>query len=319
MTADVLFKRLSTACNRRVALRKITNALRLVNGAGDSLPGLVIEHYNKHFCVQVFDRPWLSQIELVHKFLSSHFDVGYLILKDRTTSIASTPDAFKVQVVVPGDGAGTVVTEHGVRFQVNLNDTLNTGLFLDMRANRHLLAGMARGKSMLNTFAYTCSFGVHAHSAGALEVVNVDVSKKILERGKDNYALNGLTPAPGEFVRADALDFCTRLNKRKIKFDMLVIDPPSFARHDNKTFQVKKDMPRLVNAATAVLKPGGTLFVATNCSALAYADLVKYVKMASVANRLKIKNMRPLGQDQDFTGSGTMKESHLAAVLVQFN
>ena len=318
MTRDEAFKRLAAAVGKRASLRKTTDAMRLVNGAGDALPGLVLEKYNAHFCAHVLETAWLKRADWLRDFLSDHFPCEYFILKDRSACAASTPDAFKIYAIVDRAGSRTIVREQGVQFHVDLNDTLNTGLFLDMRANRRLVAGLAKGKRLLNTFAYTCSFGVHARASGAAAVVNVDISKKVLERGRANDTLNGLTPASGEFVRADALRYCERLAKRGERFDVIVVAPPSFARHEGKTFQVKKDMPRLVEAALRVLGPGGYLFVSTNCSALTYADLAKYVKIAVVSRGLKVKGMRALGQDKDFPGSGTSKESHLAAALVSF-
>ncbi len=306
---------LDAAFHKRDALRASTNALRLVNGYGDELDGLVLEQYGRHFVAQVFDARWLSEKELLLGFVRGH-GAQYFIVKDRTRGPSARPDEIRFDVWLDGGASSTDVEEFGVKFSVDLNDTLNTGLFLDMRANRRRVAAMAAGRKVLNLFSYTCSFGVHARMQGALSVVNVDVSKKILERGRVNYGLNGLACERNEFIRTDASEYLARAVTKDNRFDMIILDPPSFSRNDGGTFSVKKDLPRLVQDAVSVLDPGGVLFVATNHSEMLHSHLQNIVQQA--ARRRPIKKMQPLGQDADFTGSGFMAESCLTAILAEF-
>ena len=307
---------LQTACLRRKPLQKTTNAMRLVNGRGDGMEGLILEQYDRHFIVQVLHAAWLEHIETLTDFLCRQFKPRYFILKDRISSSAAHAQAVRSQILINEAGSKTIIQEYGVRFEVDLNDTLNAGLFLDMRANRRRIAQMACGKRVLNCFAYTCSFGVHARLGGALEAVNIDVSKKILERGEVNYQLNSLAVQGQEFVRADAGVYLERAVKKGNWFDIIVIDPPSFARASKNVFQVKKNLPKLVTNAVKVLNGNGTLFVSTNFSELTHNHLMAMLQ-AACGNR-KIKHVQHLGQDIDYPGSGTMKESYLAAVLVKF-
>ena len=148
--------RLQAAVRYRESLPLETNALRLVNGRGDGLAGLIIDRFNKHFVVYLLDHGWRQHQETIRDFLCEHFDVQYLICKDR-----SAPEVT-VAVLIDQGGSQTIVEENGLLFQVDLNDTLNQGLFLDMRKNRQLVASYAKDKAVLNCFAYTCSFGVIA-------------------------------------------------------------------------------------------------------------------------------------------------------------
>ena len=177
---------LEKAIQRREKLSLITNAMRLVNGAGDDLDGLLIDRYNKHLHIQVLKGHWLKQMDGICHLLVSSMPVEYGIVKSRRGL------EIKEEVFI-GEQPQTIVEEHGIKFEVNLNDGLNCGLFLDMRKNRRMVGQIAQGKKVFNGFSYTCSFGVHARVGGAREVINTDISRKILERGKNNYQLNALS------------------------------------------------------------------------------------------------------------------------------
>ena len=306
---------LEAAIRKRRSLRCRTNALRLVNGLGDGLKGLVLEQYDRHFVVQIFDKRWLKEKEALAGFVRERRAGRYLIMKDRTLSSSSRPDAFTADVWIEDDSSQTVVQENGLKFGVDLNDTLNSGLFLDMRHNRQVVAGLAKGRKVLNCFAYTCSFGVYCRAAGALSVVNVDVSRKSLSRGQRNYELNQLVFSRDEFIRADAVRYLERAFAKNNRFGLIILDPPSFARYENKIFSVNKDLPRLISLAIKVLERDGFLFVSTNCGGITIDDLERMA--SSAAGGRRIKRVERLGQDTDFTGRGLMRESYLAALLVK--
>ena len=304
---------LTAAAKRREPLKTVTNALRLVNGQGDGLTGLIIDQYGQHFSAQIFDPAWHAQIRTIPDFLKKEFRPALFIVTDRAQSAASTPDAINHQIHIgTKDKALTVVKEYGLKFSVDLNDGLNAGLFLDMRHNRHAMGEKARGRRVLNCFAYTSSFGVHARHHGAREVINVDVSKRVLERAALNYELNGIIPSENEFIRADAALYIDRAIKKENYFDMIILDPPSFARSDGKVFQVKKDLPGLLANAVKILNPKGILFVSTNFNGLTHDDLEQMV-IAAADGRKAGAAVRVV-QDADFPGSNRFKESYLVGV-----
>jgi 23S rRNA (cytosine1962-C5)-methyltransferase len=135
-----------------------------------------------------------------------------------------------------------------------------------------------------------------------------------LARGHENYRLNRLDSDKTEFVRADALGFMKRALRRENRFGCIILDPPSFSRHEGKTFSVKNDLGPLVGVAMNILKPGGVLLVSTNYSGLSQQALEEAVRNAG---KKEVKSIKRLGQDADFCGSGRMPESYLAAVLVK--
>lgn len=155
------------------------------------------------------------------------------------------------------------VLEYGVQFRVNLTDYLDTGLFLDHRETRRLVASLAPGKRLLNLFAYTCSFSVHAAVKGAIFTKSVDLSNTYTEWGKENFLLNSLPLKNNPIIRDDCLQF---LQKEKEMYDLIVIDPPTISRSKkmDQMFDVQKDYPFLISKAVPLLSPGGTLFFSTN-------------------------------------------------------
>jgi len=154
-----------------------------------------------------------------------------------------------------------IVVEHGVKYVVRPAAGLSVGLFLDMREVRDWLRSVCAGRSGLNLFAYTCSFGVCAALGGASRVVNLDLSRSYLEWGKGNYALNGLRVDDRDFIYGDAFDWLNRFARRSETYDLVIVDPPSFS---STPFSVTRDYPRLVAAAARVVSPGGSLLAATN-------------------------------------------------------
>jgi 23S rRNA (cytosine1962-C5)-methyltransferase len=304
-----LARTLLKAIERRKPLTSVTNAMRLVNGKGDSLEGLLIDRYHQHLQIQILSDQWRKQQEAIVGILEAALPVEYLIIKSRR-------GLDMKHEVLKGSLSTTVVEEYGIKFEVDLNDGLNCGLFLDMRQNRRMVGLAAKGKKVFNGFSYTCSFGVHARRGGAIEVINTDISRKVLERGENNYELNGLTVAKGEFVRTDSMTFVQRAFKKGNGFDMVILDPPSFARYEAKVFQVKRDLPKLIALGVAVLNPGGRMLVSTNYSEISHADLERI--LAKGLNGRQVKHLERIGQDVDFPGTNTFKESYLAGLWVKF-
>ena len=199
-----------------------------------------------------------------------------------------------------------VAFEAGVPFLIRPASDLSVGLFTDMRPARAWLRAHAGG-SVLNTFAYTCAFGVMAHVGGADVVKNLDASRKVLAWGQENYALSGL-PCPDEdFIFGDVFDWLSRFARRKRSFDRVVLDPPSFARGKAGVWRAERDYARLVYLAAEVTAPGGVLLACTNhagVSEVAFERMV--VRGAQEAGR-RARTMKRLGAGEDFPGADHLK------------
>jgi 23S rRNA (cytosine1962-C5)-methyltransferase len=161
----------------------------------------------------------------------------------------------------------SVVTERGLRFEIDFSGGYSVGLFIDQRENRSSVRQSAP-KRMLNCFAYTCSFSVAAAIAGA-NTVSVDLSQKSLERGRANFVLNNLSATGHQFIADDVFEVLPRLSRKDEKFDLIVLDPPTFSRsHRGKTFQVESDFEGLLMAALEVADRDCRILLSTNCTAL---------------------------------------------------
>ncbi|HEV2096948.1 MAG TPA: class I SAM-dependent methyltransferase [Chthoniobacterales bacterium] len=161
----------------------------------------------------------------------------------------------------------SVVTERHLRYDIDFSGGYSVGLFIDQRENRHFVRKIAP-KQMLNCFAYTCSFSVVAAAVGA-STVSVDLSRKSLERGRENFALNNLPATGHHFIADDVFDVLPRLARKGEKFDLIVLDPPTFSRsRRGRTFQVESDFERLLLSALEVADRDMRILLSTNCSNL---------------------------------------------------
>jgi 23S rRNA (cytosine1962-C5)-methyltransferase len=197
-------------------------------------------------------------------------------------------DDRSAPVLLEGDPSlplTTTVRESGLNYGLDFAAGYSVGLFLDQRANRRLVAAYGT-KRLLNTFAYTCSFSVVAASVGG-ETVSVDLSKKSLDRGRENFALNQLTTEGHRFIADDVLDVFPRLAKRGERFDTIILDPPTFSRgNKGRKFQVERDMETLLAAALEVAEKKSRILISTNCTRLGTRDLEQLARYALKLNRL---------------------------------
>jgi len=251
---------------RRAALgdRPDLTAYRLLQGDAEGAPGLAIDRF-EHIVVihadsvDVLDR-WRTPLEEdLAEFSSAYVKIhprrasGLLEAELRAHASAEPLWGLPVHELD--------VVESGAHYLIRPAAGLSVGLFLDMREVRSWLRSAAHGRSVLNLFAYTCALGVSAMLGGAKRVLNVDVSRAYLEWGKANYGLNDLVADAHDFVFGDAFDWLGRFARRAERFEMVIVDPPSFS---STPFAVVRDYPRLVAAAAQSVAPGGILLAATN-------------------------------------------------------
>ena len=161
----------------------------------------------------------------------------------------------------------TTAREWLLRYGIDFGAGYSVGLFVDQRANRRYIRKIAP-KRLLNCFAYTCSFSVAAGSAGA-KTVNVDLSKKSLTRGRENFGLNGLPTEEHSFIADDVLSVLPRLARKGERFDAIILDPPTFSRsHRGNVFHVERDFEKLLLVALEVAERNARILLSTNCSTL---------------------------------------------------
>ncbi|MDB4976391.1 MAG: hypothetical protein JWN48_4732 [Myxococcaceae bacterium] len=281
---------LASAVHKRSALglpNDATNAYRLLHGEGDGVEGLTVDVYGRHLVASLYtesygpvERAWIAALG----------ELGYegVYLKRRPrqaneVDLAERRERAPERAVLGADAsAELVVTELGVQYAVRLGDGFSTGLFLDQRDNRARLMERAPGKSVLNLFSYTCAFGVAAASAGARRTVNIDVSKPALERGRKNYQLSQLPLDQHLFLARDVFETLPKLARRDERFDLVVLDPPSYASTRRGRFSVERDYAELAAIALRLVSDGGQLLACLNHHKLDERDLSR--ALASAGN-----------------------------------
>lgn len=276
-----------------------SDAYRLIHGAADGHPGWYVDRLGPYLLSQ--SDPPLTPPQLDHLAQCSQaLSLRGVYHKRLTRHVrAACPTEAWPQLVL-GEPAPERFTalENGLRFELSFGQGYSVGLFLDQRDNRrrlltnHVAAGfplfptvaqasclppnsaldsplrvrLQASPSVLNTFAYTCGFSVCAAKAGA-RTTSLDLSRKFLEWGRRNFALNGLDPAAHEFICGDAFDGLRRLAKNRRRFDVIMLDPPTFSTSkEHGVFRAEKDYGRLVAAALPLLAPAGLLFASTNAA-----------------------------------------------------
>jgi 23S rRNA (cytosine1962-C5)-methyltransferase len=176
-------------------------------------------------------------------------------------------ESEKIFVHLAGEPSPEIiqVRENGITFLVEPYSDWSTGLFLDQKENRLFTGSLSTDKKVLNLFSYTCSFSVYAAYFNSVQVTSVDLSRRFLERGKENFRANKLNPENHLFFCEDVFSFLKRANKKKNQYDLIILDPPSFSRNkEGKVFTIEKDLEALIRLCDGVLSEGGVLFCSSN-------------------------------------------------------
>jgi 23S rRNA (cytosine1962-C5)-methyltransferase len=244
---------------RKWAKRTQTNCFRIYDRGLHHYP-FAIDYYDGRYCVHHFSHGDESGFEEVEAALKQLFGAEpesiYWRTRIKRTRFQQYEKSDEAKQFFP-------VVEYGVKFRINLTDYLDTGLFLDHRETRQLVASMANGKRVLNLFAYTGSFSVHAAMAGAIYTKSVDLSNTYTDWARENFLLNGLSLKNNPIVRGDCLKF---LDEERESYDLIVIDPPTISRSKSmdQMFDVQIDYSTLIRKAQKLLRPGGTIIFSTN-------------------------------------------------------
>lgn len=300
--AAFMRRRLEAALAVRQSLRlaEVTDAVRLVHGESDGLPGLVVDRYAGVVVMQVLSsgperrRETLADLLLEltgaeSLFERSDVDVRLLEgLKERAGPVRSPAPPERVQI-----------NENGLRFWVSQGAGQKTGFYLDQRANRRRLGELAAGKDVLDCFSYTGGFSVYALAGGAASVEAVDVSGEALALGRENVALNGLPQERMTWTEADVFAYLRLLRDRGSSFDLIVLDPPKFAPTAAQVERAARGYKDINLLALKLLRPGGFLFT-FSCSGGLSEDLFqKIVAGAALDGGVEAQIVERLHQDGD--------------------
>lgn len=241
----------------------LTNCYRLIHGEGDGLPGLIIDYYDGVCVMQAHSVGMFRAKGAICEALKSVFGPSLKAVYDKSSGTApfkaglDLVDGYLYRSESFSDDE-QVVLENGHRFFVNWTEGQKTGFFLDQRENRALVGKYSRGRNVLNLFCYTGGFSVYALGAGAVHVDSVDSSRKAVDMVERNMSLNGFEPSRHTGYCADAIEFLR--NVPEDKYDLMIVDPPAFAKHRGALNNALRAYQRLNAAAISKVASGGLVF-----------------------------------------------------------
>lgn len=250
-----------------------TTAVRWVNARADTMPDVTVDLFGRVAVLSLYrsfsDHEERALADAVLR--TGPIDAVYLKRRPREARVAATVAKADLAPEAPIAGVRAdqiIVLENGLSFIIRPGQGLSVGLYLDMRDTRQWLRERVSGASVLNTFAYTCAFGVYAHAGAAQRVVNLDLSRRVLEWGEENLTQNGESPDRKDHLAGDTFEWLKRFGKKEATFDVVVLDPPSFSSGRAGRFSAQKDYPKLVAAAAPIVTRGGLLVACTNLEEL---------------------------------------------------
>jgi 23S rRNA (cytosine1962-C5)-methyltransferase len=253
------------AWRRQLGLPGTDHAYRIVHGAGDGLPGFACDVLGRVAVVYVYGAGLRALGRQLADAIVGFARLDGAVVKLRARGGAADAATAEQDVIGKVDER-SIATEHGVPFEIHPLGGLNVGLFTDMREHRRGLTRFADGKRVLNLFSYTGALGVACARAGAATVTNVDTSDGVQAWARGNFARSGLDPADKRwrFETGDAVRFLARAIRDKERYDLVVIDPPTFSTARGAPWTLDRDYPALIAQAAGVIPADGVLWLAAN-------------------------------------------------------
>jgi 23S rRNA (cytosine1962-C5)-methyltransferase len=306
-----------------------TDAYRIVHGAADGCPGWYVDRLGDFLLSQGTEWLTAGQKDLLMTWQEKLSLAGaYHKLLNRRVRATTLETASPRWVRGQAAPHRFVTRENGLEFELSFKEGYSSGLFLDQRENRRrLLVGYAgadfgsladgrTGQEILNTFAYTCGYSVCAAKAGA-RVTSLDLSRKYLEWGKQNFVRNQIDPAAHEFIYGDVWDWLGRLRRKHRKFAAVILDPPIFSTSKiHGAFRIEKDYPALVASALPLLQSNGVLFASSSSSRVQPEEFLKSISSAIGASGRSIVQQHYVPQPPDFPIS-RLEPAYLKTVWIR--
>ena len=273
----------------------LTTAFRLFNQEGDGFGGLTVDLYGDYAVFSWYNsyvyqiRQTISEAfrQVFPEVLGTYEKIRFKGLDYESAHVygQEAPDFF-------------TVLENGVLYQVFMKDGLMTGIFLDQHEVRgSLVDGLAMGKSLLNMFSYTAAFSVAAAMGGASQTTSVDLAKRSRELSQAHFQANGISTDDHRFIVMDVFEYFKYAKRKGLTYDVIVLDPPSFARNKKQTFSVAKDYHKLISQSLEILNPGGIIIASTNAANVSRQKFTEQIDKGFAGRSYKILNKYGLPAD----------------------
>lgn len=273
----------------------LTTAFRLFNQEGDGFGGLTVDLYGDYAVFSWYNsyvyqiRQTISEAfrQVFPEVLGAYEKIRFKGLDYESAHVygQEAPDFF-------------TVLENGVLYQVFMNDGLMTGIFLDQHEVRgSLVDGLAMGKSLLNMFSYTAAFSVAAAMGGASQTTSVDLAKRSRELSQAHFQANAISTDDHRFIVMDVFEYFKYAKRKGLTYDVIVLDPPSFARNKKQTFSVAKDYHKLISQSLEILNPEGIIIASTNAANVSRQKFIEQIDKGFAGRSYQILNKYGLPAD----------------------
>ncbi|HFQ6377698.1 TPA: class I SAM-dependent rRNA methyltransferase [Streptococcus pneumoniae] len=273
----------------------LTTTYRIFNQEGDGFGGLTVDLYGNYAVFSWYNsyvyqiRQTISEAfrQVFPEVLGAYEKIRFKGLDYESAHVygQEAPDFF-------------TVLENGVLYQVFMNDGLMTGIFLDQHEVRgSLVDGLTMGKSLLNMFSYTAAFSVAAAMGGASQTTSVDLAKRSRELSQAHFQANGLSTDEHRFIVMDVFEYFKYAKRKDLTYDVIVLDPPSFARNKKQTFSVAKDYHKLISQSLEILNPGGIIIASTNAANVSRQKFTEQIDKGFAGRSYQILNKYGLPAD----------------------
>ena len=273
----------------------LTTAFRLFNQEGDGFGGLTVDLYGDYAVFSWYN----SYVYQIRKVISEAFRQVFPEVLGAYEKIRFKGLDYESAHVYGQEAPDFfTVLENGVLYQVFMNDGLMTGIFLDQHEVRgSLVDGLAMGKSLLNMFSYTAAFSVAAAMGGASQTTSVDLAKRSRELSQAHFQANGLSTDDHRFIVMDVFEYFKYAKRKGLTYDVIVLDPPSFARNKKQTFSVAKDYHKLISQSLEILNLGGIIIASTNAANVSRQKFTEQIDKGFAGRSYQILNKYGLPAD----------------------
>lgn len=300
--ADYFAKKIKTAIEYREDFfeDESTTAFRVFNGEGDGVGGLTIDYFDGFYMITWYSVGIYEQKNAILDALKSSVPFKGIYQKKRFDSKGKYLDDADDFVCGQRADAPIVVKENGANFAIYLDDGAMVGVFLDQKDVRKTIRDKyAKDKTVLNTFSYTGAFSIFAALGGAKKTTSVDLAKRSLAKTREQFSVNNIDADKQEIIVEDVFNYFKFALRKKLLFDMVVLDPPSFARSKKHTFSASKDYVNLLKEAIQITNKGGIIVASTNSANFSMMTFSDFVKSAfkELKGRYKVEHTFSLPKD----------------------
>lgn len=298
------------------SFNNITTAFRVVNGEGDGLGGLTIDFFDGFYMLTWYSIGVYAFKDMIIEALKKSVEYKGIYQKKRFDTKGQYLEDNSDFVSGQESPKPLIVRENNVNFAVYLDDGAMTGIFLDQKEVRKTIRDKySKNKTMLNAFSYTGAFSIYSALGGAVKTTSVDLAKRSLPKTSEQFEVNQIDPKSQDIIVDDVFNYFKYAVKKQYKFDMVVLDPPSFARSKKMTFSVSKDYVKLLKEVIQITNKNGIIVASTNSANFGMMKFRQFIEQAFKELRGRYEVLETYSLPKDFRVNEKFKEGDYLKVV----